>query len=349
MDQRLGNEPQINSNPTFIMRAAFIRETGDPSAIEFGDLPEPTVDRDQVLIRNHAVSVNPIDTYVRGGMVAFELPIPFMPGCDAAGVVEKVGSDVTHVKPGDRVWCTNQGLLGVQGTFAEKIAVKSDWVYTLPDNVSFAEAAASALVAVTAHLGLFREANLQPGETVLVIGGTGGVGSMVLQMAKAVGARVLATGGSPEKCQRILDLGADVAIDYSAESILDGVKREAPEGINVFWETRREPDFDTAIELMAGRGRMVVMAGRDARPEFPVGPFYVKECSVHGFVMFKASADEMRACATQVNQWMSEGKLKANISKTLPLQEAAEAHRLQEQATLEGSGGLAGKIVLTID
>lgn len=331
------------------MQAAFIKETGAPDVIQFGELPDPTVGDDEVLIRNHAVSVNPIDTYVRAGAVAFELPIPFMPGCDSAGVVEAVGASVDGHSVGDRVWCTNQGLLGIQGTFAEKIAVKSDWVFPLPDQVSFNDAAASALVGVTAHLGLFREANLQPGETVLVIGGTGGVGSMVVQMAKAVGARVMATGSNADKCKRILDLGGDVAINYSAESIVEAVKREAPEGINVFWETRREPDFDMAIECMAGRGRMVLMAGRDARPEFPVGPFYVKECSLHGFVMFKASPEEMRACANDINQWLVDGKLKANIAEVLPLSQAADAHRLQEQATLNGTGNLAGKIVLTIE
>jgi NADPH2:quinone reductase len=93
---------------------------------------------------------------------------------------------------------------------------------------------------------------------------------------------------------------------------------------------------------------MVLMAGRDARPEFPVGPFYVKECSLHGFVMFKATAEEMRAAAEQINTWLADGKLKANISVTLPLSEAAAAHRIQEQATLHCDGSLAGKIVLRV-
>ena len=203
-------------------------------------------------------------------------------------------------------------------------------------------------MAVTAHLGIFREADLQAGETILVIGGTGGVGSMVVQMARATGARVIATGGSAEKCQRAISLGADVAINYREESIADAVKREAPKGVNVFWETRRVPDFDVAVEVLAERGRMVLMAGRDARPPFPVGPFYVKECSLHGFAMFKATAVEMHAAAEDINHWMASGKLKANISATLPLDQAAQAHRLQEQATLHAQGELAGKIVVTM-
>jgi NADPH2:quinone reductase len=189
---------------------------------------------------------------------------------------------------------------------------------------------------------------LQANETILVIGGTGGVGSMVVQMAKAAGARVITTGGTEAKCQRAMELGADVAIDYSHQSIAEAVRETAPDGVNVFWETRREPDFDTAIDLLAPRGRMVLMAGRDARPEFPVGPFYVKECSLHGFVMFKASPAEMRVAAEQINQWLESGAVKANISLTMPMSEAAGAHRIQEAATLQCSGNLAGKIVLTV-
>ena len=120
----------------------------------------------------------------------------------------------------------------------------------------------------------------------------------------------------------------------------------APQGVNVFWETLREPDFDKIVSYLAERGRIVLMAGRDARPEFPVGPFYVKGCSLHGFVMFKASADELRGSADDMNRWFVAGKLRAQIGKELPLSAAAEAHRLQEQNTLEKAGTLVGKIVL---
>lgn len=330
------------------MKAAYIEQTGPADVIQVGDLPEPEIQADQVLLRVHAAAVNPIDTYVRSGAVAFELPRPYILGCDAAGVVERTGSSVHHFKAGDRVWCTNQGLLGRQGTFAEKIAVSQDWCFHTPDEVSDEDAAASALVAVTAHLGLYREALLQAGETILVIGGCGGVGSMVVQMAKVTGARVIATAGSEAKCERARALGADVVINYKQESLAEAVHREASKGVNVFWETRREPDFDLAVDLMAPRGRMVLMAGRDARPVFPVGPFYVKECSLHGFVMFKATPVEMRAAADDINHWMAQGKLRANIGATLSLDETREAHELQEAATLQASAALAGKIVIKI-
>ena len=329
------------------MKAALIHQTGSPDVIEFADVPEPDVAADQVLIRVEAVCVNPIDTYVRAGVVPFDLPQPFFLGCDAAGVIEAIGENVDQFTVGQRVWCTNQGLLGRQGTFAEKIAVEAHWCFPTPESATSQDAAACALVAVTAHLGLFREANLQAGETILVIGGTGGVGSMVVQMAKAGGARVITTAGSEEKRQRALELGADVAINYTTDSIAEATRKAAPDGVNVFWETRHSPDFDTVVEVLARRGRMVLMAGRDARPEFPVGPFYVNEFSLHGFVMFKASPAEMGEAARDINRWLESGKLRANIGKTFPLSDAAEAHRQQEAATVEGKGGLAGKIVLT--
>jgi len=329
------------------MKAAYIEQTGPPENIQYGDLPTPEPTGGEVLVKVGAVAVNPVDTYIRGGANYWELPQPFIIGCDLAGTVEKVGPAARRYKVGDRVWGTNQGLLGRQGTFAEYCAVDQQWLYPTPEGTSDQQAAASALVGVTAHLGLFREARLKAGESVFVHGGTGGVGSMVVQMAKAAGARVITTGGSAEKVARCKELGADAAVNYKTEDVTEAVKAFAPEGVKVFWETLREPDFDAIISYLAERGRIVLMAGREARPEFPVGPFYVKGCSLHGFVMFKAAADELRACAEDMNRWFSSGQLKAQIGKEMPLSEAAAAHRLQEENTLEKAGTLAGKIVLT--
>ncbi len=330
------------------MKAAYILSTGAPDVIKFGDLPCPSPKEHQVLVRVSAVSVNPIDTYIRSGAVAMPLPNPFIVGCDLAGTVESVGDSVTDLSAGTRVWCSNQGLLGRQGTFAEFVAVDRDWLHILPDNVDMKDAAACALVGITAHLGLFSHARLRHGETIVVIGGSGGVGSMVVQMAKSIGANVIATAGSDEKVELCKKLGADAVIAHHRESIGEAIASLATEGVNVFWETRRTPDFDTAVSVMAPRGRMILMAGRDARPEFPVGPFYVKECSLHGFVMFKATTDEVRAAGIDISGWLAEGNLKSNISKVLPLEQAAMAHQMQEDATIKNAGKLAGKIVLTV-
>ncbi len=328
------------------MKAAFIEQTGPPSCIQYGDLPVPEPMGSQVLVRVKAASVNPIDTYIRNGADYWELPQPFIIGCDVAGVVQAVGPDATRFQPGDRVWGSNQGLVGRQGTFAEYCAIDQCWLYPTPDKVDDQTAAASALVGITAHLGLFQEGQLQEGQSIFVRGGTGGVGSMVVQMAHIAGARVLATGGNDAKVAHCLALGADAAVNYKTRDVPAAVEAFASDGVNLFWETLREPDFEEIVGYLAEKGRIILMAGRDACPKFPVGPFYVKGCSLHGFVMFKASPDQQRLCATDINQWLASGQLKANISHIFPLSEAAQAHQLQEDNTLSKTGTLAGKIVV---
>jgi NADPH2:quinone reductase len=328
------------------MLAAYINQTGPPDVIQFGQLPDPKPQGSQVLVRVKAVAVNPIDTYIRSGAVKMELPKPFVIGCDLAGVVEAAGPQATRFKNGDRVWGSNQGLMGRQGTFAELAVVDEEWLYASPGEVGDEACAAGALVGITAHLGLFRCARLQKGETLFVNGGTGGVGSTVLQMAKAVGARVITTAGSNEKVKACRELGADLALDYHSADLDDRIRTFAPQGVDVWWETTREPNFERTVSLLAKRGRMILMAGREARPVFPVGPFYVKDCSLHGFAMFNASPDEQRACADEINRWLAEGKYRPRIDRVLALAKAAEAHRLQEENTLQKKGTLAGKIVL---
>lgn len=328
------------------MKAAYIQHTGPAENIIFGDLPTPQPNGTEVLVKVAAVAVNPVDTYIRAGAISMPMPLPFIVGCDVAGVVESVGSDAKRFKKGDRVWGSNQGLLGRQGTFAEYAAIDEAWLYPIPPQVSDEEAAAIALVGITSHLGLVRDANLQRGEILFVNGGTGGVGSSVVQMAKAIGARVITTAGSDEKVRTARDLGADLAINYKTQNVDEEVKRFAPEGVNVFWETLREPDFDRTVNLLAERGRMILMAGRDARPSFPAGPFYVKGCTLKGFVMFKATPEEQRRSAEDINSWLLEGKLKARIDRVMPLAETAAAHKLQEENTVGKKGTLAGKIVL---
>jgi NADPH2:quinone reductase len=299
-----------------------------------------------VLVRVGAASVNPIDTYVRGGLVAAELPVPFVVGSDFAGTVEAVGEGVTHWQPGDNVWGANQGGHGRQGTAAELACVGAEWLHATPEGISDEEAAAIALVGITAHIGLVLKAAVQEGETVFVNGGAGGVGSMVVQIAKANGARVIATAGSDARVAKAAKLGADEVINYQTEDVATRVKALAPQGVNVLWETRRETDLDWAVSLLAQRGRLIVMAGREARPVLPVGPLYVKDCSVHGFAMFNYPAAEQRQCGDDLNRWLAEAKLHANIDRVLPLSETAEAHRLQEANTIGLAGTLAGKIVL---
>lgn len=274
------------------------------------------------------------------------LPFPFIPGCDVAGQVTAVGSEVQRFRPGDRVWSTNQGLMGRQGTLAEYTAADEKMVFPVPEGVTLRDSAACGLVGATAWLGLVAKGNLAAGETVFVRGGSGGVGSMVIQMAKAQGANVVASAGTPQKVDRCRALGADLAVNYRESGWTDAVKRQIPRGVDLFWDATRQPDFDLAVQLMAENARMILMAGREARPEFPVGPFYVKQLAVYGFVVFKATLDQISSAAESINSGLASGRLKSQIALELPLRDAAEAHRIQEDFTVRGQGELQGKIVI---
>lgn len=332
------------------MKAAYIQETGPSSVIQFGDLETPEPASGQVLVRTSAVAVNPIDTYIRSGAVNAQLPSKYIIGSDIAGTVEAVGDGVQKFQVGDRVWGSNQGLAGRQGTFSEYAAIDECWLYPTPAGVSDEDAAAAALTGITAHLGLHLHAGLADGEVVFVNGGTGGVGSSVVQLAKAAGAKVITTVGSDRKAEAAQGLGADLVINYrdgDVESALrDAVSQIGP--INVWFETLRTPNPEMTIPLLAKRGRYVLMAGRDARPEFPVGPFYVNDLRAIGFAMFNASPEEQRDAANDINRLLASWKLKPVIGAVFPLEEAAAAHQLQEDNTLRSADTLAGKIVLTV-
>lgn len=330
------------------MRAAFIDQPGPPDTIRVGTLPDPAPGPGQVLVRIGASAVNPIDTYIRAGVVAMARSFPYIPGCDLAGTVEAVGPDVRRFRVGDRVWGSNQSLFGRQGTLAELAAVDECWLYPIPEDQSEIEAAAGALTGITAHLGLFLHGRLAAGEWVFVNGGTGGVGSAVVQLAKAAGAHVIATVGSTEKAHLCKQLGADLVLDYRAPAI-DQELRDytAPRGgLDLWWETQREPNFERSFGFLKPRGRMILMAGRDARPQFPVGPFYVRDLRLIGFAMFNATADEQRQSADDLNRWFAEGKWRPIVGQTFPLSDAAAAHKLQEDNTLGKQGTLTGKIVV---
>ncbi|QDT64922.1 quinone oxidoreductase family protein [Calycomorphotria hydatis] len=333
------------------MKAAVFEQTGAPEVIQYRDLPEPIPQASELRIRVGAVSLNPVDTYIRSGAISVPLQNPHITGCDFAGTVEEVGAEVTRFQVGDRVWGSNQTFFGRQGTFAEQICVDEAWCYPTPDGQTDESAAAGALVGLTAHLGLFLHGKLQPGDIAFVNGGTGGVGSAVVQFAKAHGAIVITTAGSEEKREHCRSIGADAAFDYRDEQ-LDSKIREFCEqtgkaGIGLWYETQREPTLERTIDLMAPRGRIIVMAGRDARPDFPLGRFYTRDLTLAGFAMFNGSPDEQRECADEMNRWFVEGEWQLQIGQIFPLSEAAEAHRFQEENTLGNKGTLSGKIVLT--
>jgi NADPH2:quinone reductase len=329
------------------MKAAYVEKLGPPENIQFGELSEPVIRSSHVLVKVAAVVVNPIDTYIRRGAYPSRIEFPFIIGRDMVGTVESVGSSVQRFRPGDRVWCNNQGYHGRQGTFAEYLAIDEEFLYPLPRAVEEKEAVAVLHSATTASIGLLREARLRSGETIFINGGAGNVGSAVLQIAASLGARIIVTAGSEDDLAYCRSLGAIRAVNYKIEDVAKAISEFAGDGIDVYWDTTSKPDFERAVPLLAHRGRIILMAGLDALPVFPVGAFYTKDCSMHGFAITNATSQELKDCAKTINDALANGKLKSRISRIMPLAEAAAAHRLLEDSQ-RGLVKLSGKIILAL-
>lgn len=330
------------------MRAAFIQATGPLENIQVGDLPKPSPGQGEVLVKVAVSALNPVDLYLRSGLIAMVQSFPYVIGCDLAGTVAEVGPGANRFKVGDRVWGSNQGLLGRQGTASEFAAIHEDWLYPTPDGVADDQAAGMALTGITAHIGLFQYGSLKSGETVYVPGGTGGVGSMVVQMAKAAGARVATSVGSTEKMVMARSLGADLVLNYKTDDVPAKLREFSNEGYDVWYETQREPNLEVSVPLLRRRGRMILMAGRAAKPPLPLGAFYPRNCAIFGFAMFNGTPAEQRRCADDMNRWLSSGDLKVLIGKSFPLDRAQDAERFLEENTLGGAGALHGKVVITV-
>lgn len=333
------------------MLAAYITSTGPATNLVIGEMARPNVGPHDVLVRVTCAAINPIDTYIRSGAMAQMIgSFPYIPGCDLAGEVTAVGSDCSQFQIGDRVWGSNQGLFGRQGTLAQLASVNEGWLYPIPAGVSDENACAAALVGITAQLGLFNHADIKSGDYLFINGGSGGVGLTAIQLAKHARAIVVATAGSEAKRQLCQQAGADLVLDYRAEDIDQTLASFAQTngGYSIWLDTQRDINFDRMVSLLRPCGRIVLMAGRGARPEFPVGPFYAKDLQMRGFAMFNASQVEQQAAAVELNKALASGALKPHIGARFPLAEAANAHQHQEDNTLHKKGSLCGKIVVTM-
>ena len=288
------------------MKAAYIEKVGPPENIRFGDLPKPKASGSQVLVKVNAVAVNPIDTYIRSGMTAMELPKPYVVGCDLAGVVELVGPDVARLKLGDRVWGSNQGLLGRQGTFAEFAAVEERLAVSYSRRCNGAGRSGIGHGGHHGPLGtVSRCATESRGKCFC--SRRFRRGSFLRSADGTCGGRrgCSTTAGSDEKLQMCRRLGANVAINYRTGDIDDALRKFGP--IDVWFENTREPNLLRTVDHLAMRGRIILIAGREARPVLPVGPFYLKDASISGLAMFNAPAEDQRKCAAEINRWLGKG------------------------------------------
>lgn len=315
--------------------AAYINTTGPADTIRVGTLPMPAVGNGEVLIRTRAIGVNHVDTFVRSGAYPTPLSFPFVIGRDAVGTVAAVGAGVSGFAEGDTVWCNSAGHGGRQGPSATYAAITAERLYHLPEGTDPVDAAAVLHTGATAHLGLFREARLRIGETVVVGGAAGGVGGAVMQIAASAGAKVIALARS-HHAPWCLANGAQEVLDYQVPDLTGRLRDATPGGIDMYWDTSGHHDLEQTVPLLAHRARVIMMASLDAHPALPVGALYTKDASVRGFAISNATADELTEVAAALNFLLAKGTLRAREIHTMPLTQAPHAHATLEQHQVTG-------------
>ena len=323
---------------------AWMCETLDgPSALQWRDRATPQPGADEVLIAIHAASLNFPDLLIVQGKYQMRPELPFAPGAEFAGVIEAVGSAVKHLQPGMPV-----AALGGHGGFATHACVKAMQVMPLPAGFPLRDAAAFAFTYGTAHHALIDRGALQAGETVLVLGAAGGVGTAAIQIAKAAGARVIAAASTAAKCELCRDIGADQTIDYTTASLRDALKEATQgKGVDIVFDPVGGAYAEPAFRAMAWRGRYLVVGFADGQiPALPWNLPLLKGASVVGvfwgdFVRREPAANA-RMLGVLASQY-ARGLVKPVIDEVIPLSRLADAyHRLENRQIL-------GKLVLVPD
>ncbi|EIK54635.1 oxidoreductase [Stutzerimonas stutzeri TS44] len=308
------------------MKAVLCKSFGPAENLVVEEVASPTPKPNEILLDVHAASVNFPDTLIIEGKYQFKPPLPFSPGGEAAGVVAAICAKVSHLKVGDRV----MGLTG-WGSFAEQVAVPAYNVLPIPAQMDFATAAAFGMTYGTSMHALKQRANLQPGETLLVLGAAGGVGLAAVEIGKAMGARVIAAASSAEKLDVTKQAGADELINYSAESLRDRLKElTGGQGVDVIYDPVGGKLFEEAFRSIAWNGRMLVVgfaAGGDI-PALPANLPLLKGAALVG-VFWGAFAQRQpqdnAANFEQLFAWHAEGRLRPLISQRLALEQTAAA------------------------
>jgi len=318
------------------MKAIRVREFGGPEVLRLEDVPTPHPGPEQVVVRMHAVGINPVETYIRAGKYARLPELPYTPGNDGAGVVEQVGTNVSEFKAGDRVYTSGS----VSGTYAEFALSKKEQVHPLPANVSFAQGAAIGTPYATAYRGLLQRAVARPGETVLVHGASGGVGTAAVQLARARGLRVFGTAGSDEGLTLVRDQGAREVFDHRAPDHFEQVmKATGGRGVDVIVEMLANVNLGKDLTLLAKGGRVVIIGSR-GRVEIDPRDTMQRDAEVRGMILPNTPPAELASIHAGLVAGLEDGTLRPVIGKEFPLAEAAQAHR----AVVES--GALGKIVL---
>jgi NADPH:quinone reductase len=318
------------------MKAIRVNEFGDPDVLRLEDVPTPRPGPGEVLVRMHAIGVNPVETYIRAGTYARLPKLPYTPGNDGAGVIEQTGDSMTEFKPGDRVYTAGS----VTGTYAEFALCKTDQVHRLPANISFAQGAAMGTPYATAYRGMFQRADAKPGETVLVHGASGGVGTAAVQLARARGLRVFGTAGSDEGRKLAREQGAHEVFDHRAPDHFEQVMKATNErGVDVIVELLANVNLGKDLPILAKGGRVAIVGSR-GRIEIDPRDTMQRDVDLRGMVLPNTSPADMASIHAALVAGLENGTLRPVVGKELPLAEAAQAHRAVREA------GAVGKIVL---
>ena len=331
------------------MKAVAFSQHGGPEVLRYTDVAEPKISSTEVLVRVRACALNHLDLWVRRGLPGVQIPMPHIPGSDIAGEVAQVGELVTRVRVGQRVLlapglscgqcpacsagvdnqCRRYTIFGymVDGGCAEFVRSPEVNVIPIPGDLSFDEAAAVPLVFLTSWHMLLTRARLQPGEDVLVLGAGSGIGSAAIQIAKLIGARVIATAGSEPKLQKARDLGADEVIHHGKQKILDEVKRITDRrGVDVVFEHVGTATWEMSVASLAAGGRLVTCGATTGfEGKIDIRTLFSRQLSLLGSYM--GSRAELYAVLKLIGQ----RKLKAVIDRVLPLAQCAQAHELLEK------------------
>ncbi|MBI4265721.1 MAG: NADPH:quinone reductase [Acidobacteria bacterium] len=320
------------------MKAIVVREFGSPEVLKLEDVPDPSPGPRQVLVRVKAVGVNPVDTYIRSGMYARKPTLPYTPGTDIAGVVERVGPEVAGIGTGDRVYA--HGVAAGHGGSAELTVCEQPQVHALPPRLSFPQGAAIGVPYGTAWRALFMRAHARPGEAVLVHGGSGGVGVACIQIARAHGLRVIATAGTDQGLALVREQGAHDVLNHRQAGYLDQLlPMTAGQGVDVVLEMLANVNLDRDLDVIAPRARVVVIGSR-GRVEIDARKTMGKDGAILGMTLFNASAEELHEIHAGIGAGLENGTLAPVVGREFPLAEAARAHA----AVMEP--GAFGKIVL---
>jgi len=307
------------------MKAIQVAAVGGPEVLTLVDVPVPTPKPNEALMQIEAAGVNFIDVYFREGRYPAQLP--FINGQEGAGLVTSVGADVTSVKPGDRVAYT-----GSLGSYAEYAVVPAERLVHIPDQLDFNQAAAAMLQGMTAHYLSHSTYKLQAGETALIHAAAGGVGLLLVQMAKKIGAHVIATAGTEEKAKLARNAGADECIIYTeADFETETRKLTDGQGVHVVYDGVGKATFEKDLNVLRPRGYLVLFGGSSgAVPPFDLiklsqkGSLYVTRPTLGHYI---TTRDELEWRAGDVLNWIVSGDLKLRIHKVYPLTDAAQAHR----------------------